>query len=97
LSIFTEMYDLHHFESVRARQEFLRKLSIALEEGWVEEIPVAIKTPFSGGERWFREPRSGEVYCFGPPGEKSTGTWDRVDPQNLFPSKPFATESDTVN
>ena len=97
MSIFTEMYDLHHFESVRALEEFLRKLSIALDEGWVEEIPVAVKIPFSGGERWFREQQSGEVYCFRPPGEKSTGTWNRVDPQDLFPSMPFATESKAVN
>jgi hypothetical protein len=97
MSVFTEMYDLHVFESIYAYQEFLRKLSHALEQGWIEEIPVAVSKPFSEDERWFKDPNSGEVYCFGPPAEKSSGSWRPVQPEELFPSKPFAATSNTVN
>ena len=97
MSIFTEMHDLRVFESVYAYREFLRKLALALEEGWIEEIPIAVKKPFSERERWFREPHSGEVYCLGPPGEKSSGSWRPVEPESLFPSKVITVVSQTKN
>jgi hypothetical protein len=84
MSIFTEMYDLHVFESVHAYKEFHRKLSIALEEGWVEEIPIAIKREHPRNERWFREGRTGEVYALEEL-EGKPSSWRPVEPEELFP------------
>jgi hypothetical protein len=86
MSIFTELYDLHAFESMYAYREFRRKLSIALEEGWVEEIPVAIKREYPRNERWFRERRSGEVWVLEDSEEKGS-SWRPVEPQDLFPNE----------
>ncbi len=62
MSIFAEMYDLPVFESVYAYREFLLKLARALEEGWIEEIPVATKREVPRDERRFRDKQTGEVY-----------------------------------
>jgi hypothetical protein len=86
MSIFTELYDLRIFESIHAYTEFHRKLSIALEEGWVEEIPVAIKREHPRDERWFREGRSGEVYALEDL-EGKPSSWRPVEPEDLFPNK----------
>ena len=96
MSIFTEMYDLHAFESRWAYREFLRKLAIALEEGWVEEIPVAIKRVHPRNERWFQEGRSGEVYVLEDSDGKGS-SWRPVEPDELFPDKTIAVVSNLKN
>lgn len=96
MSIFTEIYDLHVFESDYAYKEFLRKLSRALDEGWIEEIPVAIKRKVPRDERWFREELSGEVYVL----ERLEGkpsSWRPVEPEDLFPSKQITSGSQMKN
>ena len=96
MSIFTEMYDLRVFESVYAYKEFLRKLARALEEGWIEEIPVAIKREIPRNERWFREGRSGEAYVLETV-ECKPPSWRPVEPDELFPSKPITVVSSMKN
>jgi hypothetical protein len=87
MSIFTEMYDLHVFESIQAYQEFLRRLSQALEEGWIEEIPVAIKRQVSRNERWFREKSSEEIYVLEDL-EGKPSSWRPVEPEDLLRAAP---------
>jgi len=82
VSIFTEMYDLHVFESSYAYKEFLRKLSRALEEGWIEEIPAAIKREVPRVERWFRDKSSGEAWVLEEL-EGKPSSWRPVEPGDL--------------
>lgn len=96
MSIFTEMYDLHAFESEWVYREFHRKLAIALEEGWVQEIPVGIKRVHPRSERWFREKRSGEVYVLEDSHEKRS-SWRPVEPEDLFPDRPITVVSNLKN
>ena len=96
MSIFTEMYDLRVFESFYAYKEFLRKLSRALDEGWVEEIPVAIQRKVPRDERWFRDKETGEVYILeGLEGKPSS--WRPAEPEELFPSSPIGIDSRMKN
>lgn len=96
MSIFTEIYDLRTFASPYEYKQFLSRLSHALEQGWIEEIPVAIKRPVSINERWFREKESGEVYLLEVLEEKPA-YWRPVEPEELFPSMPIADVSRRIN
>ncbi len=90
MSIFTELYDLHRFASPHEYAEFLRKLSFALEKGWIEEIQVAIKRPVPRDERWFKDRESGEVYLLELL-EGKPAYWRPVEPEELFPSRSIIT------
>lgn len=96
MSIFTELYDLHAFESIHAYQEFLRKLARALEEGWVEEIPVVTMCDVPRNERWFREKYSGEVYSLEEL-EGKPSSWRPVEPERPLSLKQFSLGSDLKN
>jgi hypothetical protein len=96
MSMFTEIYDLHVFDSSYAYREFHRKLAHALEQGWVEEIPVAIKRVHPRNERWFRDKESGEVYQLEELEGKPT-SWRPVEPEELFPSRSISVGNQKVN
>jgi hypothetical protein len=96
MSIFTEMYDLRRFATVHEYKEFLSKLSLAIEKGWIEEIPVSIKRQVPRDERWFREKSSGEVYLLESL-EGKPAYWRPVEPEELFPSTPITVVSHMQN
>lgn len=92
MSIFREMYDLRVFASKYEYDQFLIKLSVALEKGWIVEIPVTIRRPVATGERWFRDNESNEVYRLGTV-DSHAPSWTPVEPEDLFPS----TSAETKN
>ena len=96
MSIFTELYDLHVFESEYAYREFRRKFALALDQGWIEEIPVAIMREVPRNERWFRDKESGEVYALEIAPEKGA-SWRPVPIEDLFPSRPISVGNDLKN
>ncbi len=83
MSIFMEMHEGRHFESLRDYQELKRMLSEAVSRGWVEQIPVMRPILSSREEEWFRDRKSGEMYCLVAPGEKSSGWWTRIDGEDF--------------
>lgn len=97
MSIFQEMYEPRTFFSPSDYQEVVRMLSQAIERGWVEEIPVAIRRPVPWDEKWFREKETGEVYLLEAPNPPATGTWRPVEPDELFPGVPVSSSNRRPN
>lgn len=83
MSIFREMHEGRHFESLRDYQELKRMLSEAVSRGWVEQVAVMRPIISSRNEEWFRDRETGEMYCLVAPGEKSWGWWTRIDNEDL--------------
>jgi hypothetical protein len=83
MSIFREMHQGRHFESLRDYQELKRMLSEAISGGWVEQVPVMKPIISSRNEQWFRDRKTGEIFCLVAPGEKSRGWWTRIDGGDL--------------
>lgn len=96
MSIFTEMYDLRVFESIYAYRDLLRKLTCALEEGWIEEIPVVKHWEVQADARWFRDMETREVYALVSV-EGKPSSWHPVAPEELFPSSPTAVSRHMTN
>jgi hypothetical protein len=83
MGIFKEMYDGRHFESSRDYEELRRMLSEAISNGFIEQIPTTKPILSSSGEQWFRDKGTGEIYSLVPPGERSSGWWMRLDPEDF--------------
>ena len=83
MGIFKEMYEGRHFESLRDYTELKRMLSEAVSIGRVEKLPVIKPIWSSRGEEWFRDKKSGDMYCLVAPGEKTQGCWTRIDIEDI--------------
>jgi len=89
MSIFEEMFDREKFDWQEQYSRLLRKLSWAIEKGWVEEIPNT-RTGIYRHSRWFREKGTGVVYKLDVPDSKDRGSWRELTPEEMFPDATIA-------
>ena len=85
MSIFDEMHDKNHFDSIREFDQLRRMLSEAIERGYVEEVPVFLtgRNRIPGPSHWYRDRESGEIYSLSAPEAPSTGSWEKVGMEEL--------------
>jgi hypothetical protein len=89
MSIFQEMFDQKRFSWPDEYEELLRKLSEAIERGFVEEIPNTWKGIYRHS-RWFREKSTGVVYALDQPEAPARGSWRELTAEEMFPDATIA-------
>jgi hypothetical protein len=88
MSLFREMYPLRHIESRRDLHELERMLDQAIDRGFAREIfnqPQLRLGQIASHlfERWFLDVESGEIFSLVYPGERSCGSWNAVQTDEL--------------
>jgi hypothetical protein len=82
MGIFKEVHELRTIGSPEECRELLRKLSVAISRGWVEQVPV-MKHPLAPNETWYRDKETGQIFSLHPFDERP-GLWMEVDPNDLI-------------
>jgi hypothetical protein len=77
-SILSKLHSGEQFESFDEVQEFQQRLTLELEKGTIERIPVGKLFSYATPEEWYREKDSGVVYRYIPPEFPLKGHWLRV-------------------
>ena len=77
-SILSKLHPREQFDSLEEVQEFERRLTLEIDRGTVERIPVGKLFSYATPEEWYREKDSGVVYRYVPPEFPLKGHWLRV-------------------
>jgi hypothetical protein len=83
MSIFEEMHPSRQINSWWEFSELKRMLAEATERGYVEEVPVMLKSKMHRTENWYRDKQTSVVFSLVTPDPPAGGSWEPVDIEEL--------------